>query len=50
MVDLVVPRAKLRETLMQLIDLLRRPVPPAEVFPLPSGEGGAGAAQEAPTP
>ena len=50
MVDLVVPRAKLRETLMQLIDLLRRPVPPAEVVPLPSGEGGAGAAQEAPTP
>ena len=50
MVDLVVPRAKLRETLVQLIDLLRRPVPPAEVVPLPSGEGGAGAAQEAPAP
>jgi acetyl-CoA carboxylase carboxyl transferase subunit beta len=50
MVDLVVPRAKLRETLVQLIGLLRRPISPAEIVPLPSGEGTAGADQEAAAP
>jgi acetyl-CoA carboxylase beta subunit len=48
MVDLVVPRAKLRETLVRLIGLLRRLTPPAEIVTLPTAEGAAGLAQEAP--
>jgi acetyl-CoA carboxylase carboxyl transferase subunit beta len=35
MVDMVVPRAKLRETLIRLLDLLRRKQPGAEIVPLP---------------
>jgi len=40
MVDLVVPRAELRETLIRIIDLLRHPTPPAEVVSLPVAPGG----------
>jgi acetyl-CoA carboxylase carboxyl transferase subunit beta len=36
MVDLVVPRRELRDTLMRLLALLRRPVPPAQVVALRS--------------
>jgi acetyl-CoA carboxylase carboxyl transferase subunit beta len=36
MVDLVVPRRDLRDTLVRLIGLLRRPEPPAQVVPLRS--------------
>ncbi|MBM3571176.1 MAG: acetyl-CoA carboxylase carboxyltransferase subunit beta [Alphaproteobacteria bacterium] len=43
MVDMVVPRHRLRETLARLLDLLRRPDPPAEVLrlPLPEAAGAA---------
>jgi acetyl-CoA carboxylase carboxyl transferase subunit beta len=34
MVDMVVPRRELRDTLVRLIGLLRRPEPPAQVVPL----------------
>ena len=40
MVDLVVPRAELRDTLIRLIDLLRHPTPPAEVVNLPVPPAG----------
>ena len=40
MVDLVVPRAELRDTLIRIIDLLRHPTPPAEVVNLPVPSGG----------
>jgi acetyl-CoA carboxylase carboxyl transferase subunit beta len=41
MVDMVVPRAQLRETLARLIGLLRQKTPPAEIVPLPSREADA---------
>jgi acetyl-CoA carboxylase carboxyl transferase subunit beta len=34
MVDMVVPRGQIRETLIRLIDLLRRPRPDADIVPL----------------
>ncbi len=34
MVDMVVPRSQIRETLIRLIDLLRRPRPDADIVPL----------------
>jgi acetyl-CoA carboxylase carboxyl transferase subunit beta len=40
MVDLVVPRAELRDTLIRIIDLLRHPMPPAEVVNLPVPSAG----------
>ena len=40
MVDLVVPRGELRDTLIRIIDLLRHPTPPAEVVNLPVPSGG----------
>jgi acetyl-CoA carboxylase carboxyl transferase subunit beta len=40
MVDLVVPRAELRDTLIRIIDLLRHPTPPAEVVNLPVPSAG----------
>ena len=36
MVDMVVPRRELRDTIVRVITLLRDPTPPAEVVPLPS--------------
>jgi acetyl-CoA carboxylase carboxyl transferase subunit beta len=45
-VDLVVHRAKLRETLARVIGLLRRKDPPAEIVPLLPG-GGTGTAEAA---
>ena len=36
MVDMVVPRAKLRETLIRLLDLLRRKQPGTEIVSLPN--------------
>ncbi len=45
MVDMVVHRAKLRETLARLIGLLRRKDPPAEIVPLlPGRDSGVEAA------
>jgi acetyl-CoA carboxylase carboxyl transferase subunit beta len=38
MVDMVVHRAQLRETLARLLDLLRRKHPDAEIVPLPTGK------------
>ncbi|MCG8511630.1 MAG: acetyl-CoA carboxylase, carboxyltransferase subunit beta [Rhodospirillales bacterium] len=38
MVDMVVERHKLRDTLTRLIDLLRNPRPSAEVVPIPTAE------------
>jgi len=38
MVDMVVPRAQLRETLARLLDLLAASFPGAEVVPLPTGK------------
>jgi acetyl-CoA carboxylase carboxyl transferase subunit beta len=43
MVDLVVPRAKLRETLVRVIGLLRQTTPPADVVPLLPGRENGGA-------
>ncbi len=40
MLDMVVPRRDLRETIIRLLDLLRRKTPPAEVVALPSAEAG----------
>ena len=40
MIDLVVPRAELRDTLIRIIDLLRHPMPPAEVVNLPVPSAG----------
>ncbi|NIA67992.1 acetyl-CoA carboxylase carboxyltransferase subunit beta [Pelagibius litoralis] len=45
MVDMVVPRAELRDTLTRIIKLLRDKTPSAEVVVLPRG-GGAEAAEE----
>ena len=49
MVDMVVPRSRIRETLIRLIDLLRRPRPDADIVPL-AVDGGeeAGVATAAP--
>jgi acetyl-CoA carboxylase carboxyl transferase subunit beta len=44
-VDMVVRRGELRETLIRLVDLLRHPTPPAEVVNLPVPAGGDGHAQ-----
>jgi acetyl-CoA carboxylase carboxyl transferase subunit beta len=38
MVDMVVPRAELRETLLRVLDLLRNRDPAGDVVPLPRGE------------
>jgi acetyl-CoA carboxylase carboxyl transferase subunit beta len=40
MVDMVVPRRDLRETLIRLLVLLRQTTPPAEAVALPSAEPG----------
>src|SRR6266404_5500036 len=45
MIDLVVSRAELRDTLIRIVDLLRHPTPPAEVVSLPVPAGGDGHAQ-----
>ncbi|MBM3601851.1 MAG: acetyl-CoA carboxylase carboxyltransferase subunit beta [Alphaproteobacteria bacterium] len=45
MVDMVVPRHKLRETLARLLDLLRRPGPTAEVLSLPRSDAAAAASR-----
>jgi len=45
MVDMVVHRKDLRATLIRVIDLLRRPVPPAQIVPLPVGEAGSRSAK-----
>jgi acetyl-CoA carboxylase carboxyl transferase subunit beta len=49
MVDLVVPRKELRETLIRLLGHLMRPNPPAEVIPFPA-EAQATAAEPTPAP
>jgi len=41
MVDMVVPRHRLRDTLVRVLGLLCNPRPPGEVLPLPVGEGSA---------
>jgi acetyl-CoA carboxylase carboxyl transferase subunit beta len=46
MVDLVVPRAALRDTLIRLIRLLRHRQPAAELLPMHAAEGRAGTAVE----
>ncbi len=38
MVDMVVPRSELRDTLIRIFRLLREPAPPAEVVPLIAGD------------
>ncbi len=52
MVDMVVPRAELRETLIRVLDLLRNREPAGDVVPLPgaetAAEGGAQAKPDAP--
>jgi len=40
MVDMVVHRRELRDTLIRLMRLLREPAPPADVVPLPMGDKG----------
>jgi acetyl-CoA carboxylase carboxyl transferase subunit beta len=45
MVDMVVPRGELRDTVIRIVDLLRHPTPPAEVVSLPVPAGGDGHAQ-----
>ena len=40
MVDMVVPRSRIRETLIRLFDLLRRPRPDADIVPLAVDGGG----------
>jgi acetyl-CoA carboxylase carboxyl transferase subunit beta len=45
MVDMVVPRGELRDTVIRIVDLLRHPTPPAEVVSLPVRAGGDGHAQ-----
>ncbi|MBV9523282.1 MAG: acetyl-CoA carboxylase carboxyltransferase subunit beta [Alphaproteobacteria bacterium] len=41
-IDMVVPRAQLRETLIRLVGLLRQKTPPAEIVPMPGlGEPSA---------
>ena len=41
MIDMVVPRSELRETLIRLLRLLREPSPPAEIVPIESAMAGA---------
>jgi len=48
MVDMVVHRKDLRPTLVKLLDLLRRPMPSAEVVTLPGTPAGEGEAVPAP--
>lgn len=43
MVDIVVHRTELRDTLVRVLNLLRRPTPPAEVIELEQPEGSAAA-------
>ena len=43
MIDLVVPRRELHDTLARLLGLLREPHPPATIVPLPVVAGGASA-------
>ena len=50
MVDMVVARKELRETLTRLLGHLMRPNPPAEVIPLPADQAAAGAEPAAPAP
>ncbi len=50
MIDMVVHRRDLRETIVRLIDLLRRKTPPAEVVTLPSAEAGSKPAEVPETP
>ena len=45
MIDLVVSRAELRDTLIRIVDLLRHPMPPAEVVNLPVPSAGETHAQ-----
>ncbi len=45
MVDMVVPRGELRDTMIRIVDLLRHPTPPAEVVSLPVPAGGDGHGQ-----
>jgi acetyl-CoA carboxylase carboxyl transferase subunit beta len=49
MVDMVVPRAALRETLVRLIGLLLQKTPPAEIVTLVPGRGESGGAEAAAT-
>ena len=42
MVDMVVPRRELRDTIVRVIALLRDPTPPAEVVPLPTRDQSGG--------
>ncbi|MFI4988896.1 MAG: acetyl-CoA carboxylase, carboxyltransferase subunit beta [Alphaproteobacteria bacterium] len=44
MVDMVVPRKELRETIMRVLSLLMNRQPPAPVVPLPTAQAGKGAA------
>jgi acetyl-CoA carboxylase carboxyl transferase subunit beta len=46
MVDIVVPRSALRDTLVRIIDLLRHPTPPAEVVNLPMVPSGESYGQQ----
>ena len=50
MIDMVVHRRDLRETIVRLLDLLRRKTPPAEVVTLPSAEAGSKPAEVPETP
>jgi acetyl-CoA carboxylase carboxyl transferase subunit beta len=50
MVDMVVPRKELRETLARLLGHLMRPNPPAEVIPFPADSATAPAAETEPEP
>ena len=42
MVDMVVPRRALRDTIVRVVALLRDPTPPAEVVPLPTRDESGG--------
>ncbi len=44
MVDMVVPRAELRDTIVRILSLLMNRQPPAPVVPLPAAQAGKGAA------
>ena len=50
MVDMVVARKDLRETLTRLLGHLMRPNPPAEVIPFPADQAAAVAEPAAPAP
>jgi acetyl-CoA carboxylase carboxyl transferase subunit beta len=49
MVDMVVSRLDLHDTLARLLRLLRRPNPPADVVPIPVADGKRAAPQGQPT-